>query len=426
MNFTEDFLHFIWQFRLFKTHELYCAGGEKLEILSPGILNKDAGPDFSHARLKIDHTLWAGNVELHIKSSDWVLHNHEENGAFESVILHVVYHHDQQIYRKNGSLIPVLVLKDLFSDQLLDTYHGLVNNRNAFPCEKQIGGVDQVVIEHVLSRAIAERLEYKSAEVLMRLGALKGSWDETFYYFMARNFGFKVNAVPFEMLASSLPQRIFAKHKNNPLQIEAMIFGQAGFLNADLQDEYSKRLFLEYTFLRKKYGFEPIDVSLWKFLRMRPQNFPTVRLAQFAALIISSSHLFSKILELKSLKEIYRLFEDLPVNQYWERHYHFRKTTKQVILQPGPASVQNIVINTICLFLFTYGKYTDQVHFMERAFIFLEELPAERNMITDQYVNSGVRPDSALMSQALLQLNKYHCNQKKCLNCGIGIKILKK
>ena len=404
---------------------LYCVTGEKLEILSVGILNKDAGPDFSQVKLKIEGTLWIGNAELHIKSSDWMIHGHDKDPAYDSVVLHVVYDDDLKILRRDGSVLPVLVLKNLFSDRLFSNCQNLIDNLNAFPCEKQIRHVDPVVIENVISRSIVSRYEYKSAEVMDKLSELKGNWNETFYYYLARNFGFKVNAVPFEMLATSLSQKIFARYKNNPLQIEAMIFGQAGFLSDELLDEYPKKLLSEYIFLKKKYGLQPINISLWKFLRMRPQNFPTIRLAQFAAMIVSSNHLFSKILEIPNLKEISRLFENLPVNAYWKHHYHFKKlAADEVSLQIGRRSVHNIIINTVCIFLFTYGKYTDQQIYVDRSFAFLNELPSENNIYVNQYVKSGVRSDSALTSQALLQLNKFYCSQKKCLNCGIGIKIL--
>ncbi len=426
MHFSENFLYFIWQFRLFNTNELYCIGGEKLQVINPGLLNKNAGPDFSEAKLIIDKTTWVGNVEIHTVSSDWILHGHENDKCYESVILHVVYEQDKPIYRKNGVLVPVLVLKGLFNEELLHNYNAMMLSLNQFPCAKQIGTVDKICIESMMSRLIVERFEEKSRAVLQKLDKHKGDWDETFYSFIAVNFGFKVNSIPFELLADSLPQQILAKNKDNDLAIEALLFGQAGFLEQDLDDEYPNRLKTEYAFLQKKYGLTPIDKSIWKFLRMRPQSFPTIRLAQFSGLVIKSNHLFSKILEIDDLTLMYQLFDDLPVNEYWLTHFHFNKSTKRVNVQPGKKSVQNIFINTVCVFLFAYGKYTDQPHFMERAFDFLDRIPAEENIIITNYLDYGVKADNAFMSQALLQLNKYYCTQKKCLNCGIGIKILKK
>ncbi|MBY0543038.1 MAG: DUF2851 family protein [Sphingobacteriaceae bacterium] len=425
MNFPEDFLHFIWQYRLYGAQKLYTTTGEEVEVLQPGNLNKNAGPDFSNAKLIINKTTWAGNVEIHIKASDWILHQHQNDNAYDNVILHVVYDADQQVFRKNGTSIPTLALKGLFDIELINRYESLITSVNNFPCEKQIGEIDEFIINHFLSRVLVERLADKSTEVYEKVKELKGDWDETFYHFMAKNFGFKVNAIPMEMLAQSLPQQLFAKHKDNSLQIEALIFGQAGFLNQKFEDKYPQELKREYQFLQKKYNLKPIDISLWKFMRMRPQNFPTLRLAQFAALIVNSNHLFSKILTLKDYKNSAQLFENLPVNPFWEKHYHFNKKTENVGLQLGKSSIDNILINTLSLFLFAYGKAMDQHNFETRAFYLLENLPSENNAILQHFKNAGVNIKTAFNSQALLQLKKKYCNEKKCLNCAIGIKILK-
>lgn len=426
MDFSEDFLYFIWRFRLFNTLSLICARGEELSVLEPGILNIHAGPDFSHAKLLIDGTTWVGDVEIHLRSSDWALHGHDQDFAYDTVILHVVYQYDQPISRTNGSLIPVLVLKDLFAEHLLYNYHELLNGMNRFPCEKQLWDVEEVITGNFLSRVSIERLEQQSTAILRKLECYKGDWDQTFYFFIARNFGFKVNAIPFELLADALPNSLLLRHKDSALQMAALLFGQAGFLTGSFTEHYPMQLQREYCFLQKKYGLQPIDAVCWKFLRMRPQNFPTIRLAQFTALMVKASHLFSRVLEVEKLQDCYQLFEELPVDAYWQTHYHFNKETAKVIVQPGRQSIQNIIINTVCLFLFSYGKYTDQQEFIIRAFDFLEKLPAENNAIVAQYLNSGLKVSSALMSQAVLQLNKCYCTQKKCLNCGIGIKILKK
>lgn len=425
MNFPEDFLHFIWQYRLYGAQKLYITTGEEIEVLQPGNLNKNAGPDFSNAKLIINKTTWAGNIEIHIKASDWILHQHQNDNAYDNVILHVVYDADRQIYRKDGTLIPTLVLHGLFAAELIDKYESLVTSLNNFPCEKQIGEVDEFIINHFLSRVLVERLADKSTEVYEKVKELKGDWDETFYHFMAKNFGFKVNAIPMEMLAQSLPQQLFAKHKDNPLQIEALVFGQAGFLYQKFEDKYPQELKREYQFLQKKYNLKPIDVSLWKFMRMRPQNFPTLRLAQFAALIVNSNHLFSKILNFKDYKNSAQLFENLPINPFWKKHYHFNKKTENVRLQLGKSSIDNILINTLSLFLFAYGKAMDQHNFETRALYLLENLPSESNAILQHFKNAGVNIKTAFNSQALLQLKKKYCNEKKCLNCAIGIKILK-
>lgn len=426
MDLNENFLSFIWQFRLFNTTKLFCADGKALQVIHPGTLNKNAGPDFSGAKLLIDQTTWVGHVEIHLKSSDWLLHGHQNDSFYDSVILHVVYKHNSSVYRTNGSRVPVLILENLFSDQLLSNYHEIISSVNIFPCQRHIPGLDQLVIEGFLSRLIIERFEQRSLAVFHKLDECQGDWGQTFYYFMARSFGFKVNALPFELLADALPHHIFSKHKDNALQIAALIFGQAGFLDQEFFEDYPLQLQTEYAFLKRKYRLISIDRTLWKFLRMRPQNFPTVRLAQFAALVQKSSHLFSKVLSARGLPDLYLLFNDLPVNEYWQTHYHFNKKSRHVISQPGLQSIHNIIINTVCVLLCAYGKYTDQPGLMERAIELLEKMPAEANTIVSQYVNAGIKVNCAFTSQALLQLNKCYCSQKKCLNCGIGIKILKK
>lgn len=428
MSFPENFLHYIWQHRLYKTIHLFCTGGEKLSILDPGRSNKNAGPDFNQVMLQIGDTVWSGDVEIHIKSSDWLLHRHEVDPAYDAVILHAVYKHDQVIYRRDGSLIPVLIMEDLFAAQLLHNYEQLIHSVNFFPCEKQLYSVEKVIVEGFLSSIIVARFEQKCNLVLEQLEKMQGDWEGTFYYFMAKSFGFKVNEIPFELLAAALPHQLLSKHRDKAIQLQALVFGQAGFLNAlsISQEVYPARLKKEYEFLRKKYGLTPIAVSSWRFLRMRPQNFPTLRLAQFCGLLLKSDRLLSKIMDLEDLKAVIKLLQELFVDPYWQTHYHFLKTTKSVRLQLGIQSVQHVIINTVCTFLFAYGKYTDRPELISRALRFLEEMPAEKNAVVRRYQDSGVAINSAFFSQAILQLNKYYCAQKKCLNCGIGIKILNK
>jgi len=426
MHFAEDFLHFVWRFRLFKHADLRCTDGQALKILSPGILNTHAGPDFSAAKIRIGNIDWIGHVEIHIRSSDWHLHGHQDNSYYDSVILHVVDQHDQAVFRRDGTEVPVLVVNGLLPDEVLYRYQKLVGSGCKFPCEVQMSGVNPFVVRSFLSRLVVERLAEKSVGVFERLERSKGDWNDAFYYFLAKTFGFKVNAVPFELLAGSIGLQIFGKHSNHALQIEALVFGQAGFLEGDFQEAYPIALKREYGFLRHKYQLKTGDVSLWKFLRMRPQNFPTIRLAQFAALIFKSDRLFSKVLASDSLTELFGFFTDLPVASYWQNHYHFNKTTKHVKLQPGKQSIYAILVNTVCLFLFCYGKYTDQQEYIDRGLDLLEEIPAEENAIIAAYRAAGVEIDSAFVSQGILQLNKNYCCEKKCLNCGIGIKILNK
>lgn len=427
MEISENFLFFIWRYRLLNNAHHLCIGGEVLEVIHPGILNTNAGPDFIEARLVIDGRTWAGNIEIHTKSSDWQLHRHQVDNAYESVILHVVYENDLAIENKSGQAIPTLILKGLFPELLFENYVKMLAAKESFPCRPQIKELEPIVVHTFLARMVVERLEQKTLEVFTKLEDLKGNWYDTFYFFLARNFGFKVNALPFELLANALPLQLLNKHSDSAVQVEAMVFGQAGFLdNIEVDGEYAQLLKAEYKFLKLKYNLKPIEVSIWKFLRMRPASFPTIRLAQFAALHAQSNQLFAKILKAENLKSIGKLFTSLPVSPYWHTHYHFRKSTAEMQVQLGKKSVENILINTVCVFLFAYGKYTAQTHLIDRALDFLEKIPAEHNTIVNQYVEAGLKIDTAFSSQSILQLNKFYCARKKCLNCSIGIKILRR
>ncbi|MBD1367073.1 DUF2851 family protein [Mucilaginibacter sp. ZT4R22] len=426
MLFTEDFLHYVWKFRLFDRLNLRTTEGEELEIYSVGLHNTHAGPDFQNARIRIGETTWAGNAELHLSSADWQRHGHTDDGAYDNVILHVVYNDDAPVWLPSGRRVPTLELKDRISADLYQRYHNLVfGNQTIIPCEAGIGRIDPLTMQNWLTRVLVERLEKRAEAVNAALAINRGDWEETFYQYLAANFGFKTNALPFELLAKSLPQNILAKHKNNPLQIEALLFGQAGFLEGELVDEYPRSLKKEYDYLRKKLSLTPIENHLWKFLRMRPQNFPTVRLAQFAALVVQSNHLFSKILEVKEVKQLRALFADIKVNDYWENHYRFDKESPPSAKHFGQASVDTILLNTVALFLFSYGKHMQQTYFTSRALKLLENIPAENNHVTADFANLGVNIFTAFESQALLELKNNYCDYKKCLQCGVGIKILK-
>jgi hypothetical protein len=312
MLITEDLLHYLWKFRLFERNALQTTDGEEIEVFSAGMAHTDGGPDFQNARIRIGATTWAGNVELHVNSADWQRHGHQTDGAYDNVILHVVYKDDRPVVMPDGRKVPTLELCDRIPEALYLRYHHLIfSNQQFIPCEGSIGTVDEMTMRNWLTRVTVERLEKKSATVIEALAVNRGDWEETFYRFLAANFGFKVNALPFELMAKSLPQIILSKHKNYPLQVEALVFGQAGFLEDDFTDEYPRKLKDEYHFLRKKHSLQPVEKHLWKFLRMRPQNFPTIRLAQFAALVVNSSHLFSKMLELREVADLRKLFSNI-------------------------------------------------------------------------------------------------------------------
>ncbi len=426
MDFTEDLLHYYWKTGFLKPKHIRTVSGEPIQIIHSGFHNTHAGPDFENVLIQLGPTKWAGNVEMHLYSSDWFKHRHELDDAYQNVILHVVYEHDRAVFRKDGTEIPVLELKSIIPPILIETYNQLMAAASWIPCDRALSRVDECHQHAFLNRVVMERLVAKQQEVSELLHQYKGSWDDAFYIYLAKHFGFKTNALPFECLAKSLPQQILAKHKNKPIQIEALIFGQAGFLSTDFVDEYPAKLKVEYDFLRKKYGLKPIEPGVWKYMRLRPANFPTIRLAQFSALVIKSLHLFSKMLSIDDLSSIKTLFKELPVHSYWMHHYRFGVQTEKHTVQIGTSSIQNLLINVVVNFLFSYGKHHDQEIYCSRAIHLLEHLPAENNQITRNYRGLGLKVQTALGSQALLSLKKNYCDQKKCLFCGIGSQILQK
>jgi len=422
---TEEFLHYIWKFKLFNQLQLSTTEGESIEIIKAGDYNTDAGPDFFNAKIKIGKTLWAGNVEVHINASDWEKHSHQKNKAYGNIILHVVYSADKEIYQTTGEAIATLELKNLIPDDVLKNYNKLNTSIGWIPCEKLIKDASTLVINSTLDKVLIERLENKSQLIIQSLKLNKNNWEETFYQQMAKSFGFKTNAEPFELLAKSLPINILAKHKNNLLQIEALLFGQAGMLNEYYKDKYALSLQNEYAYLQKKFKLKPIDNHLWKFLRLRPANFPSIRIAQFASLIYKSSHLFSKVLEADTVKQLKKLL-NTDISEYWQTHYVFDKITNKKQKTLGEDSVDIIIINTIVPFLFVYGQYKKEEIYVNRAIQFLEKINAENNSIIKKWESIGIKAKNAYDTQALLQLKNNYCSYKKCLECSIGNHLLKK
>lgn len=425
MFFNEDLLHYIWKFRLYSQKDLCTSEGISLKVISPGIQQGNAGPDFQNARLQIGETEWAGNVEIHIRSSDWLRHGHEKDAAYGNVVLHVVYKNDRQICNAEGFEIPVLILENLVSEELLLRYQNLLyENVLAFPCEKVIRFVDGFTVKTWLDRMLVQRLEEKLAQIKETVGRLNGNWEEAFYQVLAANFGFKVNALAFEMLARCTPLPLVAKYRFDLLQTEALLFGQAGFLDDDLDDSYYLELQKEYRFLKQKHGLTALDKYLWKFLRLRPPNFPTVRLAQFAALMHRKDRFFAEIIQ-ADLTAIHALFIGINPSAYWLEHYHFGKTSKPCPKTLGKSSVENILINTVGTFLFAYGKENMQEKLTYKAVNIIESLPCENNIIISNFSSAGMKLRSAADSQAAIELKTKYCDKKRCLECGIGHKILK-
>ncbi len=421
---TEEFLHYIWMYRMFDFSNLNFQGDD-LKIISPGELNVNAGPDFTNAKIKIGSTTWGGNIEIHIKSSDWFLHGHEQSKNFDNIILHVVYEQDMEIKRKNNELIPFIELKNRINTNTYGYYQSLLNSELRIPCQNQINEINPVVLTGWYEYLVVERLEKKITPIKNSLIQNKNNWEQTFYHHISRNFGLKLNAEPFELLAKSLPLSYLVKHKNNLFQLEALLFGQAGMLDQNFKDEYPSLLKKEYLFLKQKFSLIPIDKHLWKFLRLRPNNFPTVRIAQFAKLIHQSNGLFSKIIEHKNIKDIETLFE-LGVSDYWLDHYVFDKPSEKVTKTIGKETFNLFLINTIVPFLFLYGAEKDNHSLKEKAFELLENTLPEYNSIINKWKETGIRINSAFDSQALIELKNYFCTYKKCLTCRIGNELLKR
>ena len=420
---TEDFLQFIWKHGLFHQEEITTTTGEKLEIINRGTPNPDAGPDFFNAQIRIGETLWAGNIEVHLKASDWYRHLHNKDKAYQNVILHVVRNADVDVWNHTDNKIPCIILD--YTPRYEENYRALVHNENWVPCAPHIKKIAPERISIFLNGLMIERLQEKTREILQRLEQNQGNWSETFYQFLARNFGFKVNALPFEMTARSLPLSILGKHRDNLFQLEALLYGQAGFLTDEfLGDDYFMELREEYLFLAKKYHLQPIEKFMWKFLRLRPVNFPTLRISQFAQLIHKSRNLFSKIMETENLSTLEPLF-NLQSSSYWNYHYHFNRPSSNRPKSLGKSTFQNIIINTVVPFLFTYGDYQNISIFRDRALGWLEELPAEYNSIITNWKDLGVPIQNAFDSQALLRLKHSYCNSLRCLNCPIGLQIIK-
>jgi len=419
---TEEFLQYIWKNALYYPSSLTTDNKEEVTVLSPGDINFNAGPDFLNARLRIGDTIWAGNIEIHINSSDWIKHQHQNNKAYNNVILQVVYQNDVKANLQNGSQVPTVEVK--FEKRLYENYQNLINGNNWIPCQEKIKNLDSFQMNHILRILTVERLKEKSDEIAQTLRFTKNDWSETFYIHLAKNFGFKINAVPFEMLARSLPLKCIAKHKDNLLQIEALLFGQAGFLNDQCNDEYYILLVREYRLLQSKFNLKPLEKHLWKFLRLRPCNFPTIRLAQFAKLLYRSSFLFTKIVQAEDLKQLKSYF-DISASEYWEKHYNFSKESVSDRKKSlGIISFNNVVINTVVPVLFVYGDHNDKNELKEKAINFLTELPAEDNHIIRNWSKLGFYPKNAFETQGFLQLKNKYCARRKCLNCQIGKKII--
>lgn len=422
----ENILHYIWQHQYFDHASLQCTDGRELTIINKGIKNPNEGPDFECGKIKIDDIEWVGNIEVHVLSSDWKLHKHSTHAAYDNVILHVVYDHNYDVIAPDLSTIPTLILKNRVSNSLIQNCTNLIDNSQNIPCSSQIRQVNSLTLLSMLDRSVISRLERKSTLILQRLKSNKDDWEETAYQLLSQNFGFKVNAQPFLRLSQNLPLKILLKNVDNLTQIEALLFGMAGMLEGKCVDEYHQLLKYEFRFLAHKYDLELkiMNNSEWKFLRMRPTNFPTVRLSQLAVVIANCKCFFRLIIETNELAIFKKIFT-VHQSDYWQAHYDFGKCTSRIQQGIGIQATETLIINTVCTLLSAYSIYINDSAYLDKAIGLLEQLPSETNNITKQWNEINIESKNAFDSQAQIELYNEYCAKKKCLNCAIGHELLK-
>lgn len=418
---TEKFLHFIWNMGLFQKNNLKAITGEAIEILKLGTLNHDAGPDFLNARVKINGTLWVGNIEIHIRASDWKKHNHHKDPNYDNVILHVVNEADRETTRINGELIPTIKLD--YPEQYLRTFTELEISDRWVPCEEKIKSIDILIVSSWVETMLIDRLEQKTAFIESLLKDTSGDWEQSFFITFCKSLGQKVNGLPFEQLGRSVSVKQITRYQGQLMLLEAVLFGQAGMLDSQPQDDYQNYLKKEYNHLRNKHHLKPIDAQLWKFHRLRPLNFPTIRIAQLASFLVGKNSLLSTVVDKQSLSEL-RTFLATEATGYWKNHFQFGKPSQPKKKTFGKTAIDVIIINTIVPFLFTYGKLTGKNHLKEKALDFLNETAPEKNSITQGWQHLGFSINNAFDSQGFIQLKNKYCNARKCLSCRIGMKII--
>ena len=420
----EDFLHYLWKHKKILANSLKTTKGELVSIINVGEHNHNTGPDFFNAQLKIGEQLWAGNLEIHIKSSDWYLHNHETDVNYDNVILHVVWEHDTEIFRKDNTKIPTLELKHYVPQDALNGYQKLFNNnRKWINCENDFASTPEFIMTNWLERLYFERLERKANEITALLHENTNNWESVLFKMLFKNFGLKVNGDAFASIANSFDFSIIRKQQSNLLSLEALLFGQAGLLEDDCQEAYFLELAKEYQFLKQKFTLTNTNVTPLQFFRLRPPNFPTIRMSQLANMYYLHQNLFSKIIAANTLNEFYTLFT-VETSAFWETHYTFGKPSKVSKKKVTKAFVDLLLINTIIPIKFSYAKQLGKT-IDEEIIRMLQQITSEKNSIVDKFNGLKKVSHSALESQALLQLKNEYCDKNKCLKCAVGNSLLK-
>jgi len=419
----EEFLHYIWLHKKLNVTKLFTSKGEKIEVLNFGQYLQTAGPDFFNAQLIIDNQKWAGNIEIHLKSSDWYLHNHEKDTNYNNVILHVVWEHDVEIYRKNNSEIPVLELKHYVALNEINNYKNLMLSKTWINCENQISNIDSFTLENWKERLFFERLERKSKLVLELLKETKNDWDAVLFCLLAKNFGLNANGEIIFKMAKALPFPIIRKESNELENLEALFFGSTNLLSADFEDVYFQNLLSKWKFLKSKYRLDGVVYDTLQFYKLRPDNFPTIRLSQLAVLYYSIHNIFEKSIYIKEAKEFYKLFA-VSANDYWNTHYNFDKESNFKKKKISKSFIDLIIINTIVPLRFAYLNYMGKEN-SEEIIDLIRQIQPEKNAIIQKFNYFNINAKTALDSQSLLQLKKEYCDKNKCLSCNIGINLIK-
>jgi hypothetical protein len=420
----EDFLHYIWKHKYLDLKNLKTIEGRAIEIIYIGEHNQNTGPDFLSAQIRIDNQLWAGNIELHVKSSDWYIHGHEKDPNYNNVILHVVWEHDIDIYGENNSIVPSLEVKNNIDLKLLKNYQVLFSKKDKWiNCENEIYKIDNFTSENWLERLFIERLEKKSIDLQNLLLASKNDWEFVLMQSLAKSFGLKVNAEAFLNLINSIEFSVIKKERNNLKSLEALFFGHAGLLESSIEEAYYIELQNEFRYLKKKHKLKETTVLPFQFFRLRPNNFPTIRIAQFASLLYKTKNLFSKVMDIKSKNEFYPLF-NLTISEFWSNHYSFTASSKKSQKKLSKNFVDLMLINTIIPLRYTYFKYLNEQQ-QYQTFDIMKRIKSEKNAVVEKFNSLKFNSKNALESQAILQLKSEYCNNQKCLQCEIGNAILK-
>ena len=420
----EDFLHFLWRQKLLPVNTLSLVANWKIQILDFGVYNVDSGPDFSNAKVLINDLTWIGNVEIHLKSSDWYVHNHEVDSRYDNVILHVVWEHDAEIFDKNNNVIPTLELKKYLDPNLLGNYYALFTSKQKWIlCEGISDFTRNLILTNWLERLYFERLKRNANRMKEILTQSQNDWEYVCFVFLAESFGLHLNKEPFYNLANSVPFHVFERARNCENQLFALVFGQAGFLEEAIQDAYYSQLQTEYRFLQKKYSLQSLHKSIFQFFRTRPSNFPTVRLAQLTSLFFLKKNLFSDLVNSKTLGELYSIFK-VSVSEYWQSNYHFDKSSKKSSKSISKSFVDLLIINTILPLKFLYFQQRGEDK-TEELLSIISEVKPEKNSIIEKFEKLNFKAENACESQALLELKNNYCTKKRCLQCAIGVRLIK-